>query len=70
MSIVLDPTERETILKQLNRIAQELRRIRRAIIAEMPLASPSFTARLLGALGSEPLAVYNFDLDWQRFAHP
>ncbi len=61
--------ERDVILDHLNTIARELVAIRRALlIPEQPkYTKGNFTERLLGCLGSEPIANYDFHLDWQRF---
>lgn len=54
-------SEHEAILDHLNTIARELTAIRRALlIPEQPkYTKGKFTERLLGCLGSEPIA--NFD---------
>ncbi len=62
-------SERDVILDHLNTIARELTAIRRALLTpEKPkYTKGNFTGRLLGCLGSESIANYDFHLDWQRF---
>jgi hypothetical protein len=67
MSVQTD--ELEIILARLDEIIKEAIAIRRALLATAePVAQKgNFTERLLGCLGAEPIAAYDFSLDWQRF---
>ncbi|HLE28696.1 MAG TPA: hypothetical protein VI793_11300 [Anaerolineales bacterium] len=65
----MQAAERDTILARLDAIMAEVTAIRRALLAATePLNwEGNLTERLLGYLGTEPLAAYDFFLDWQRF---
>ncbi len=67
MSVQTD--ELEIILARLAEIVKEALAIRRALLAttEPVVQKDNFTQRLLGCLGAEPIAAYDFSLDWQRF---
>jgi hypothetical protein len=65
----MQAVDRDTILARLDVIMREVAVIRRALLGqtEPVIQKGSFTARLLGCLGTEPIAAYDFSLDWQRF---
>ncbi len=66
----IQAAEREALLARLDTIMREVAAIRQALLAmtEPAIQPGNLTEQLLGCLGSEPIATYDFSLDWQRFA--
>ena len=62
-------TERDVILARLDAIMREVAVIRQTLLAmtEPVTQKGNFTERLLGCLGTEPIAAYDFSLDWHLF---
>ena len=66
--MAIQAPEREIIRKRLEIILQEVAAIQRAIESETQASDENYTEKLLSCLGKEPIADYDFALDWQRFA--
>ena len=66
--MAIQAPEREIIRKRLDVILQEVAAIQRVIESETRPADENYTEKLLSCLGKEPIADYDFALDWRRFA--
>ena len=66
----IQAAERDALLTRLDAIMREAAAIRQALLAmtEPMIQTGNLTEQLLGCLGAEPIAAYDFSLDWQRFA--
>ncbi|MEW6367164.1 MAG: hypothetical protein AB1714_21245 [Acidobacteriota bacterium] len=65
-----ESADRAVLLARLEEIAEELIAIRSALLVSedaAPQGDISFTEQLHGCMGEEPLARYDYSLDWRRF---
>ena len=58
--------ERARLLEQIDKVTRELQELRR-MLEDAPPPQVGLTARLLGSLGAEPIADYDYHLEWVRF---
>jgi hypothetical protein len=67
--MVIQSIDQEQILARIDAVMEELMVIRQVIVtaSEPPVQDEGHTERLLGCLGPEPIANYDYDLEWQRF---
>jgi hypothetical protein len=67
--MAIQSVDQEQIRARLDAVMEELMAIRQVIVtaSETLVQDEGQTERLLGCLGPEPIANYDYDLEWQRF---
>jgi hypothetical protein len=68
MQKIMTISSQNDILSRIDAIARELEDLRRSVLKATPAVKvDNLTDKLLGALGSESISNYDYNLDWERF---